>query len=206
MMGPHHAIAGAVAWIAATANAGHGPGLFPVTPTSTLIGSLLCAGAALLPNADHSSATTSRSIPVLGRFITVALSRVSGGHRNGLHSVLTVICAWLLATGLSGVLWRTSWWPEPIGVGVAVMTAAAITFVVKALGLARGSWALAWVIGIALAGIIMLYVLDQQDWFVVCFTLGYVIHFVGDLLTDRGLPLCGRSLPARRDRGVVFQY
>ena len=195
MMGPHHAMTGAAAWIAVTATAGHGLGLYPVTPMGTLTGALLCAGAALLADADHTSATISRSIPILGRLVTSGLSRASGGHRHGLHSVLAVFCAWLLATALVRLVWQPAWWPEPIGVGVALMSAAAITFAVKALGLARGSWALAWLIGVALATIITLYAPGQWDWFVVCFTLGYGIHLLGDLLTDRGLPLFWPFLP-----------
>ncbi len=195
MMGPHHAMTGAAAWIAVTATAGHGLGLYPVTPMGTLTGALLCAGAALLADADHTSATISRSIPVLGRLVTAGLSRASGGHRKGLHSLLAVLCAWLLATGLSRLIWSPGWWPEPIIVGVAVMSAVSITFAAKALGLARGSWALAWLIGIALAGVITLYAPGQQDWFVVCFTLGYAMHLVGDLLTTRGLPLFWPIMP-----------
>ena len=101
----------------------------------------------------------------------------------------------VLATALVRLVWQPAWWPEPIGLGVALMSAAAITFAVKALGLARGSWAFAWLIGVALAAIITLYAPGQWDWFVVCFTLGYGIHLLGDLLTDRGLPLFWPFLP-----------
>lgn len=205
-MGPHHAMTGAAAWIAVTTTAGHGLGLYPVTPMGTLTGALLCAGAALLADADHASATISRSIPVLGRLVTSGLSRASGGHRHGLHSILAVVCAWLLATGLSRLTWQPAWWPEPIGIGVALMSAATMTFAVKALGLARQSWALAWLIGVAVAVIITLYAPGQWDWFVVCFTLGYAIHLVGDLLTDRGLPLLWpfRPRPPRAWRRVAL--
>ncbi|WP_166791697.1 metal-dependent hydrolase [Cryobacterium frigoriphilum] len=195
MMGPHHAMTGAAAWIAVTTTAGHGLGLYPVTPMGTLTGALLCAGAALLADADHTSATISRSIPVLGKLVTAGLSRASGGHRHGLHSIFAVFCAWLLATGLGHLLWQPVWWPEPIGLGIAVMSAAAIAFATKALGLARGSWTLAWLIGGLLAAVITLYAPGQQDWFVVCFTLGYGIHLLGDLLTDRGLPLFWPFVP-----------
>ena len=189
MMGPHHAMTGAAAWIAVTATAGHGLALFPVTPLGTLSGALLCAGAALLPDADHPSATVSQSVPVVGRLVTTGISRVSGGHRHGLHSVLAVYCAWLIASGLTQLAWSPAWWPEPLGIGVAVMSAAIIAFAAKALNITRGSWGAAWLIGAGLATLITLYAPEQQDWFVVCFTLGYAVHLLGDLVTAGGLPL-----------------
>jgi len=195
MMGGHHAMTGAAAWIAVTATAGHGLGLFPVTPVGTIAGALLCAGAALLADADHSSATISHSVPVIGRLVTSGISRASGGHRHGLHSLLALLCAWLLATSFGFVLWQPSWWHEPVSFGPAVMTAAAIAFAVSALGISRGSWGLAWLIGLGVAAFIALFAPEQQSWFVVCFTLGYGVHLLGDLLTNGGLPLLWPWVP-----------
>jgi membrane-bound metal-dependent hydrolase YbcI (DUF457 family) len=195
MMGGHHAMTGAAAWIAVTATAGHGLGLFPVTPVGTIAGSLLCAGAALLADADHSSATISHSVPVIGKLVTSGISNASGGHRHGLHALLAIICAWLLATGLSYILWQPEWWYQPISLGPAVMSAAAIAFAAKALKLSNGSWALAWIIGIAVAGFIAFFAPEQQSWFVVCFTLGYGVHLMGDFLTTGGLPLLWPWVP-----------
>jgi len=188
MMGAHHAMTGAAAWIAVTATAGHGLGLFPVTPTGTLAGALLCAGAALLPDADHGSATISNSVPVLGKFVTSSISRASGGHRHGLHSLLAVACIWILATGLGLLVWQPAGWAQPISVGPAVMTAVTVAFAAKALRLAKW-WALAWLIGLSVAAFIALYAPEQQAWFVICVALGYGVHLLGDFLTTGGLPL-----------------
>jgi len=188
MMGAHHAMTGAAAWIAVTATAGHGLGLFPVTPTGTLAGALLCAGAALLPDADHGSATISNSVPVLGKFVTSSISRASGGHRHGLHSFLAVACIWILATGLGLIVWRPAGWAEPISVGPAILTAVTVAFASKALHLAKW-WGLAWLIGLAVAAFIALYAPEQQEWFVICVALGYAVHLLGDFLTTGGLPL-----------------
>ncbi|KGJ79429.1 hypothetical protein GY21_05315 [Cryobacterium roopkundense] len=194
MMGAHHAMTGAAAWIAVTATAGHGLGLFPVTPTGTMAGVLLCAGAALLPDADHGSATIAHSVPVLGKFVTSGISRASGGHRHGLHSLLAVACVWILATGLGLLIWQPSGWPQPISVGPAVMTAATVAFAAKALKLARW-WSLAWLIGLAVAAFIALYAPEQQAWFVICVALGYAVHLLGDFLTTGGLPLLWPWVP-----------
>lgn len=195
MMGGHHAMTGAAAWIAVTATAGHGLGLFPVTPVGTVSGALLCAGAALLADADHNSATISQSIPVIGRLVTSGISRASGGHRHGLHSVLALVCAWFLATGFGFIVWQPAWWPEPVSFGPALVSAAAIAFAVRALGLSNGSWPLAWLIGFGVSTFIALFAPEQQSWFVVCFTLGYGVHLLGDLLTKGGLPLLWPWVP-----------
>lgn len=70
-----------------------------------------------------------------------------------------------------------------------MISAAAIAFAAKALKLSNGSWGLAWLIGLGVAAFIALYAPEQQSWFVVCFTLGYGVHLVGDFLTTGGLPL-----------------
>jgi hypothetical protein len=189
MMGGHHAMTGAAAWIAVTATAGHGFGMFPVTPVGTIGGALLCAGAALLADADHSSATISNSVPVIGKLITSGISTTSGGHRHGLHCLAAIVGAWLLATGLSFILWRPEWWHQAISLGPALATAAAIAFAVKALKLSRGSWAIAWIAGFAVAVFIALFAPEQHSWFVLCFTLGYGVHLLGDFMTTGGLPL-----------------
>lgn len=195
MMGAHHAMTGAAAWVAVTATAGHGLGLFPVTPVGTIAGALLCAGAALLADADHNSATISQSVPVLGRLVTTGISRASGGHRHGLHSLLGLFSAWLLATVIGLVLWEPVWATEPVRVGPALMSAAAIAFAAKVLGLSNKSWGVAWLIGFAVAAFIAVFAPEQQSWFVVCFTLGYGVHLLGDLLTTGGLPLFWPWIP-----------
>ncbi|TFC14571.1 metal-dependent hydrolase [Cryobacterium algoritolerans] len=195
MMGAHHAMTGAAAWIAVTATAGHGLGFFPVSPAGTVTGALLCAGAALLADADHGSATISRSVPVLGRLVTGGISRASGGHRHGLHGLLAILCAWLLATGLDRLSWQSPWSERPVDVGIAAASAAAIAFAAYALGLAPGSWPMAWSIGLVGAGGITVFAPERPDWFIVCITLGYGVHLLGDLLTTGGLPLLWPWVP-----------
>jgi len=195
MMGAHHALTGAAAWIAVTATAGHGFGLYPVTALGTLVGALVCAGAALLPDADHGSATVAHSIPFLGKLITRGISGVSGGHRHGFHALLSIFCAWLIATGLGSLTWHPHWWASPISVGPALMSAVSIAVATKALGLSRGSWQRSWAFGLLVAILVALFAPAQQSWFVVCFTLGYAVHLAGDLLTTGGLPLLWPWVP-----------
>ncbi|MCY7287598.1 MAG: metal-dependent hydrolase, partial [Cryobacterium sp.] len=180
MMGAHHAMTGTAAWIAVTATAGHGLGLFPVTPVGTIAGALLCAGAALLADADHNSATISQSVPILGRLVTTGISRASGGHRHGLHSLLGLFSAWLLATVIGLVLWEPVWATEPVRVGPALMSAAAIAFAAKVLGLSNKSWGLAWAIGLAQAAVKAGLAPGKQRRFVGWFTRGLGGHQLGE--------------------------
>jgi len=195
MMGAHHAMTGAAAWIALTATAGHGLGIFPVSPSGTITGALLCAGAALLADADHGSATISRSVPVLGGLVTRGISRASGGHRHGLHGLFAIACIWLLATGLDRLTWQLPGFTRPVDVGIAAASAASIAFAAYALGLSRKSWPTAWLIGLVAAAGITVFTPERPDWFVVCVTLGYGVHLAGDLLTTGGLPLFWPWMP-----------
>ena len=194
MMGGHHAMTGAAAWIAITAT-GHGLGLYPVSPVGTIAGAVLCAGAALLADADHSSATIAHSVPVIGKIVTSSISRASGGHRHGLHCLLAILCAWLLAFALSFLSWQPTWWHQTINFGTAIMSAIVMTFAMKALKLSRGSWGLAWLMGTALAALIALFAPEQSSWFIVCFTVGYGVHLAGDFMTTGGLPLLWPWIP-----------
>jgi membrane-bound metal-dependent hydrolase YbcI (DUF457 family) len=89
----------------------------------------------------------------------------------------------------------TGWGHQPVSIGPALMSAAAIAIAVQALGLTRKSWGLAWLLGFAVAAFIALVAPEQQSWFVVCVTLGYGVHLLGDLLTTGGLPLLWPFVP-----------
>ncbi|NKX50691.1 metal-dependent hydrolase, partial [Arthrobacter deserti] len=105
MMGAHHAIPGAAAWVALTTQyrieldwisvpAGFGEqavtvgaGLLDVGPLGVLTGALVSAGAALVPDADHHNATIAHSLPPVSRVVCAGIGSVAGGHRRGTHSV-----------------------------------------------------------------------------------------------------------------------
>src|SRR5579859_2494613 len=83
VQGRDHALTGAVAFAAAAP-------LLHLTALSVAAGTVLTAGAALLPDIDEPGSTISRQ----GGFLTMNLAwivhRVSGGHRKGTHSFLGV--------------------------------------------------------------------------------------------------------------------
>lgn len=187
MMGTTHATSGAAAWIAIT---GTIPaitlGAYPLDPVGVLAGAAVCAGAALLPDADHHSATIAHSVPVLGRVVTGTVGVLSGGHRQGAHSGIAVAVVAAAAWALTLVTLAT----EELGtiaVGAGVGTAMLTCFGLKARDFVR-TWTAAWGLGAVLGLFIAVVAPEHVAWFPLAVTIGFVAHLVGDFLTTGGLP------------------
>jgi LexA-binding, inner membrane-associated putative hydrolase len=187
MMGITHATSGAAAWIAIT---GTIPIVtleaYPLDPVGVLAGAAVCAGAALLPDADHHSATIAHSVPVLGRVVTGTVGVLSGGHRQGAHSgiavALVAAAAWALTLVTVAV--------EELGtvaVGAGIGTAMLTSFGLKARDFVR-TWTAAWGLGTVLGLFIAVVAPEQVAWFPLAVTIGFVAHLAGDFLTTGGLP------------------
>ncbi|UOE45455.1 metal-dependent hydrolase [Agromyces larvae] len=198
MMGITHATSGAAAWVALTSTM---PvltlGAHPLDPTGVLAGAAVCAGAALLPDADHRSATIAQSVPVLGRLATSVVGELTGGHRHGAHSALAVmvvaVASWALSLvvlpaetlGIGSV--GTALGAEQIALGAGAGTAALTAFGLRARDFVA-SWPLAWFCGLLLGTFIALLAPQQAAWFPLAVTAGFAVHLLGDLLTVGGLP------------------
>ncbi|MBP1325008.1 membrane-bound metal-dependent hydrolase YbcI (DUF457 family) [Leucobacter exalbidus] len=188
MMGFNHAISGAAAWVAVASTAPAFPalGIVEVEPWQLITGAVVCAGAALLPDADHHNATIAHSIPVAGRVAAGAAGSITGGHRHGMHSILAIIGCWF-ATGFIGTLSaQPTWWHQAIPWGAALAAAALFTFAFKVLTIAK-TWPLAWLMGIVAAAALTLFLPDQMGWFQLCVTVGFTAHIAGDFLTFEGI-------------------
>ncbi|HWT33226.1 MAG TPA: metal-dependent hydrolase [Microbacterium sp.] len=188
MMGTSHAVSGAAAWIAVTATTLPALGLHPLTPGAVLLGAGVCAGAALLPDADHHSATIAHSVPVLGQAVADTVETVSGGHRHGMHSLLAVAGTLAATFGLGMLRWTPAGWDHSLQVGSALAVMACTAFALKVLTLFR-SWLPAWLVGAVVAGGILLWAPEQFGWLPLCTGLGFAVHLVGDALTVEGVPL-----------------
>jgi membrane-bound metal-dependent hydrolase YbcI (DUF457 family) len=151
-----------------------------------LVGAFVCAGAALLPDADHHSGTIAHSVPVIGRLAAEAVETASGGHRHGAH---TLLAAGLVTVGavLLGRVTATLPVLGLVPLGPAIATMALICFAVKARGLVT-RWGTAWLIGLACAVAVLVFAPDTSGWFPVAVGLGFVTHLAGDLLTVEGVP------------------
>tara|TARA_R110002051_G_scaffold314950_4_gene392661 strand:+ start:7271 stop:8059 length:789 start_codon:yes stop_codon:yes gene_type:complete len=189
MMGANHAITGAAGWVALTASA---PvltsGLLPLGPVGVFTGAIVCAGAALLPDADHHNGTIAHSVPVVGTVVAGAIGQMAGGHRQGLHSLLATGGVLALSLLLGVVQVETELFGQmPVGAGVATM--ALVAFAAKALKLTHGSWVLPWILGFFTAAGIIFFAPTEINWLPVAITVGFIIHLLGDMLTIGGVPL-----------------
>jgi len=189
MMGANHAITGAAAWVAVTASMPEfTSGLLPLGPVGVFTGAIVCAGAALLPDADHHNGTIAHSVPVVGSVITGAIGQMAGGHRQGLHSLLATGGVLALSLVLGLVQMSTELFGQ-IPIGAAVATMALVAFATKALKLTSGSWVLPWIVGFLTAAFIVLFAPTEVNWLPVAITLGFVVHLAGDMLTIGGVPV-----------------
>lgn len=157
MMGGDHAACGAAAWIALTSSATVeiplaqvgtwtlplGFGILDVGPIGVVTGAFMCAGAALLPDADHPNATIAHSLPPVSTVIVNGVGKVSGGHRHGTHSVLGIVAAIILAwaaqflTPANVLSWigqppADTWWAS-LQVGPALMSMILVGFALTTL-------------------------------------------------------------------------
>jgi membrane-bound metal-dependent hydrolase YbcI (DUF457 family) len=186
-MGVNHATSGAAVWFAATAALpSFGTDAYPLGPAEVLAGAVVCAGAALLPDADHHSGTIAHSVPVLGKLVARSIEDASGGHRHGAHTIL----AGAIVTLVAVLIGRFTAHVPVLGVvpiGPAIATIALICFAVKARELVR-SWSAAWLIGLVAAAAVVVFAPDNPTWFPIAVGLGFLTHIAGDLLTVEGVP------------------
>jgi len=189
MMGAHHAACGAAAWVAVAGSVPYTLGWYPVSNSGLLVGSVVCAGAALLPDADHHSGTISQSLPPLSRWVTRGVSAVSGGHRNGTHSLLAVPVATggAMLLGLVGVHSETF---GRIAIGAGLLSVLLVAYALKAFRLTKeGSWLRSWALAISVSVAVTLFSSSRWEWLPVCVGLGVAVHIVGDMLTKGGVSL-----------------
>ncbi|GAA1495909.1 metal-dependent hydrolase [Paeniglutamicibacter kerguelensis] len=207
MMGGHHAATGAAAWIALTTSfklpTGNLPemiswmpdaiplgfGLLEQTPIAGVAGAMVCAGAALLPDADHRRATIAHSLPPVSNAICAGIGEVSGGHRNGTHSLLGIgvftALAWVLG------LWTMD--TERFGIiypGAGLLAVLLVSFALKALKFIPDTMArLPWLLSIPAGIFVAVFSPDEQNWLVIAVAVGCAVHILGDMLTVGGCNL-----------------
>lgn len=192
MMGTSHAVSGAAVFLAVTSPA-PGLGLLPMEPVLQAAGAVVCAGAALLPDADHPHATIAYSMPG-GSLVTGAIGAASGGHRKGLHSLLAVAAAFVGAGAVAELTVTPEGWSAPVHVGAGIMAACCVAFAVKVLKLVR-SWPAAWGVGVLLAVVMTWFFPEGGAWLLPAITIGYATHLAGDFITSGGVPWLWPLMP-----------
>lgn len=192
MMGGHHAISGAAAWLALTGSASIGDralgaGALDLTGPEVLAGAVVASGAALLPDIDHPSATIARSAGTASKLAASAVSSVAG-HRGATHTLLAVAVFTLLGALATGLGWT---WEAPVvgqvQVGAVIVVTVLCAFAVRAMKLARGLL-LHWLVGLAAGLLTGTAAPETSAWLPVGIGLGALVHLLGDLVTTDGLP------------------
>lgn len=196
--GPTHATSGAAAWAAVcwlSGGIGH-----PIPVDQIVVGALVCAGGALLPDLDTGGSMAARTFGAPTRLLGRGLGKASAwiyrrtrgsrdGARDGGHRTFTHTAVFAVLVGV-----MTS---ETITLVGAV--AAAVVLLVS-VGLAlRGllhRWASRSDIASVIAGAVVVTVLawpvlSSQSWWWLGIPLGLgcLVHDLGDATTKTGVPL-----------------
>ncbi|GAA0431135.1 membrane protein [Acrocarpospora corrugata] len=193
MMGHSHALSGAVVWL------GVAPGLVALptvvapelatvvgsalTPAELVAGALICAGAAMLPDLDHPSATIAQTFGPVTWALSKAVNVISGGHRHATHSLL-----FALGLGVGAHFLAQNY---PIGRDVIVVLAIGLALRAIGIGVPGKKFTSALVnIGLT-AGLFATFLTlgVQYAWLGFAIGIGCLVHVLGDCLTERGCPV-----------------
>jgi membrane-bound metal-dependent hydrolase YbcI (DUF457 family) len=188
MMGGHHAATGAAAWVAVTSTGQYTLGWYPLDATGILIGALATAGAALICDWDHRSSTIANALPPLSNAIAVGIENISGGHRQGTHSLLGAAAFVALAVLAGNVQVQTPAGGLALGAGLLCMFL--VNLAAKALKLfPRNGFVSNWLFGLAVAGLVAWFAPENWTWLPLAMGIGVVVHILGDMITTGGVPL-----------------
>jgi membrane-bound metal-dependent hydrolase YbcI (DUF457 family) len=116
-MGNTHSLSAAAVFLAAAFPISHY--VHHLTPLTAAVGTIVCAGAGLLPDLDHPQATPARAFGPISQTASHIIARLSGGHRHATHSILGLtICGALAAAAYLNVwtLAATIWLCMGLGV------------------------------------------------------------------------------------------
>ncbi|OLT55225.1 metal-dependent hydrolase [Cellulosimicrobium sp. CUA-896] len=188
MMGANHAATGAAAWIAVTSTAPFALGWHPVSSVGVMTGAVVCAGAALLPDADHHNGTFAHSLPPVSEWVSDAVEAIAGGHRQGTHSVLGIAVFTALAW-LAGLVTVETAAFGTVYVGGGVLAVLLVALALKALKLTRRGRLAPWLTSLTVAALVALFAPEEWNWLPVAVGLGVTVHILGDVLTTNGAPL-----------------
>lgn len=173
MMAYSHACSGAAVWLAMVPAVSL---LTPVGPKEVVLGAVVTAGAALLPDLDHASSTASKSLG--GRWVGRLVAHASGGHRQGTHSLLACLVLALLAQLAAWLGW--AWLPVLLtlwiglrGLRLVRSKKGSVITLLACLGVA---------VALSAAG-------GGMPWLGLAIGAGALAHLLGDALTPEGVPL-----------------
>jgi membrane-bound metal-dependent hydrolase YbcI (DUF457 family) len=185
MMGHTHALTGAVAWLAAVPLLSDTAVLHDyavsLSPGQIAAGTIVCAGAAMLPDIDHHSGTIANTFGIVTKLLCKGVEAISGGHRHATHSFLFAAVAGFGAWWVSGH-YEIAWWVILFllvglglrGLGVKIGDRDHYTGILNAVAAAGLVW---WMHGL------------DWGWAGYAVGLGCLMHIFGDCCTPQGCPV-----------------
>ncbi|GAA3128587.1 hypothetical protein GCM10010466_19150 [Planomonospora alba] len=196
MMGHTHALTGAIAWLGVAPALAALPLLTEpsryveigvmadaLTPAEFIAGALVCAGAAMLPDLDHPSATIAQTFGPVTWVLSKAVNWLAGGHRNATHSLLFAVAAGFGAHYLAST--------HPVGRDVLVVLMIGLALRAIGIGIPGKKFASAMVNVALTAGLFLVFRSDGVGyaWLGVAVAMGCLVHVVGDCCTEKGCPV-----------------
>ncbi|MBN6055263.1 metal-dependent hydrolase [Nonomuraea sp. RK-328] len=195
-MGHTHAMTGAIAWLGLAPTLAALPMLTEssrfietgimanaLNPAEFIAGALICAGAAMLPDLDHPSATIAQTFGPVTWLLSKAVCWVSGGHRGATHSLVFAVALGLGAHWLAGAY--------PIGRDILVVLLIGLALRAIGIGIPGNKMGSALInVGLT-AGLyaVFLSLGVGYAWLGMAVALGCLIHVLGDCMTERGCPV-----------------
>lgn len=181
MMGRTHATSGAVAFLALV------PPLralgVDLGGAGVAAGAIAAAGAAMLPDLDHPQASIARALGPVTGLLARLTAAVSGGHRQGTHSLIGIAVAVALSCGMALI--------GGIAVGLELSFLAALAL--AALRVKFSKITVLHTIVCLAAGVVLtgLSIWNQVPPAVlpIAVGIGAAAHIAGDCLTEEGCPL-----------------
>jgi membrane-bound metal-dependent hydrolase YbcI (DUF457 family) len=173
--GSSHALSGVVTGLAVGSLILHEP----AAPLALLSG--LTAAYALAPDLDQRCSTAARSYGFITEAVARCISKISGGHRHGSHSLLGV--AAFTAVAWAACLFRHDW---PGRIILGIILAAGIASAADALR--PGPATFEGVLGIG-AAVAMVWTGYGLALVPLAAAIGCATHLAGDCLTLHGCPL-----------------
>jgi membrane-bound metal-dependent hydrolase YbcI (DUF457 family) len=185
-MGHSHALSGVVGWMAVVplVQGTEFIGLsFDLGPGEIIAGSLVCAGAALLPDLDHKSATVTKTYGKVTEVLGDIFNWAFGGHRMGTHS-------FFFAVLMGVVVQLLALWSE-LAVQVFVFLLIGIALQGLGFGLDKNKAASGIINAMATAAITLTLYAAQVNytWLGLAVAFGVILHFFGDMITKMGVPM-----------------
>jgi membrane-bound metal-dependent hydrolase YbcI (DUF457 family) len=179
MMGRSHLMLGAAGFLAVESVLPSIIGTTPLSPGQMAAGTLVAAGAGMIPDIDHPDATLAHCLPPASIALSRLVNTVSGGHRKGTH---TIWC-WLLV-GLVAY-WALQLHAGPVvELGIAIFCALIMFQVLTKIG---GPVCL--ILAAIAGGAAVLGAGPSTSWMLQALIIGFGLHLVGDIVTTEGVPL-----------------